>query len=428
MAFGTADRSFTRLASTKRWSLVTLGPKALRSGSWLSGLGLICVLMVCWGCSATGRHVAKAGAEPAEKVATEKSGSSAKQEKASSEAVHKGEQEPSLPSREKRRIRTGRTELDIVREIAIDLSKKHAPVERMKVCFAKKSGEWWITLFKESGHAFDIKQYIWNSRDDKLDPYCVEKVIPRDAVEDYLFEKRVDRDCTAFEHTKNGGWAAVKGRHSGKRPETSSHVPDRPDRRSRDSDSSRGEGLRLVNSVDTGDGVNVTNVSTGPARVPDYVFVYGSEMKHTDLLKWLKSKGYKPELLLAASAAKLEGYDFVWNYYSEVKGGGAANIQPSKDAAVWGLLLELDSSLLTALDRKQGSPVTYSRGPKRIPVRRIADGRTMLAWVYTAKPNRNGRTDVWPTREYKRGIVEAASFWGFPAPYLERIRQWHTSR
>jgi gamma-glutamylcyclotransferase (GGCT)/AIG2-like uncharacterized protein YtfP len=151
-------------------------------------------------------------------------------------------------------------------------------------------------------------------------------------------------------------------------------------------------------------------------------------MRHTDLLRWLRGRGYNPEFLLDASAAKLKGYDFVWNYYSNVKGGGTANIRPTKDSVVWGLLLEVDSRLLEALDRKQGSPSTYSRGPKRIPVRRVEDGRTVLAWVYTAKANRDGRTDVWPTSRYKKDIAEAASFWGFPRRYLEKIRQWHTSR
>lgn len=408
-------RAFERLRARRYRVLLTLA-------------GLACVIAVCWGCSAVSRKVAKQDPAPEAKSASIASAGAAKGKTVDGAQAPKpapvlGQEGTS----KKIALKPGQTELEAVREIAIDLTKEHAPVEQMRLCYAKRAREWWITLFRDEGHAFDLKQYIWTPAEEKLDPFCVEKVIPREAIDDYLFESRPDRECTALEHSKKG-WIAIKSRSDEKKPAKSVTHPKRPERRSSRTPEPWIPEVRLVSGTDAELALNLTNVSTGPSRVSDYVFVYGSEMRHTDLLRWLRGRGYNPEFLLDASAAKLNGYDFVWNYYSNVKGGGTANIRPTKDSVVWGLLLEVDSRLLEALDRKQGSPTTYSRGAKRIPVRRVEDGRTVLAWVYTAKPNRDGRTDVWPTNRYKKDIAQAASFWGFPQRYVEKIRQWHTNR
>lgn len=403
-------------------------PNRLNHWHWITLVAVVGVVVVCWGCSASGRTMAKKDAMPEPKQSGEKSKAEAKEAKKA--GAKAGKQTLALANdapRKRRVVKKGETELDRVRDIAIELSEQHAPVEQMRVCYAKKEREWWITLFQDKGQTLELVQFIWNSANDKLDPYCVEKFIARDALDDYLFESKPERECSAFEHTKKG-WVAIKGPPTKKKPLHSSILQEDSQGRSMLSGAANVLELLLVGAPDDELALNLTNVSTGPSHVSDYVFVYGSEMKHTDLLRWLRGRGYDPELLRDASAAKLEGYDFIWNHYSAVKGGGTANIQPRKSAVVWGLLLEVDSRLLDALDRKQGGPTTYSRGTKRIPVRRIDDGRTVLAWVYTAKPNRNGRTDVWPTSRYKKGIVEAASFWGFPGPYVEKIRQWHTSR
>jgi hypothetical protein len=79
---------------------------------------------------------------------------------------------------------------------------------------------------------------------------------------------------------------------------------------------------------------------------------------------------------------------------------------------------------LKAFDRKEGHPYAYSRGNHRVAVRRHRDGKNILAWLYLATPNKSGRRDVWPTREYKRVIIEAAAFWGFPEDYIEKLKAW----
>ncbi|MEW6141256.1 MAG: gamma-glutamylcyclotransferase [Thermodesulfobacteriota bacterium] len=162
-------------------------------------------------------------------------------------------------------------------------------------------------------------------------------------------------------------------------------------------------------------------------RTPSYyVFAYGSNMNHTDLLAWLEDNGYDSSLVIAVTPGVLSGYDFVWNFYSASRGGGAVNIEPKRDSTIWGLLVEIEDPLLKAFDQREGHPSVYSRGEQRVPVRRVSDGKTVFAWLYRAKPNRYGRRDIWPTPQYKRKIVEAARFWDLPREYVHKIESWKT--
>jgi len=156
------------------------------------------------------------------------------------------------------------------------------------------------------------------------------------------------------------------------------------------------------------------------------VFVYGTQMNHPDFLAWLDAHGYDSAMVRDANPASLDGYDFVWNYYSASRDSGAVNLEPKKNSKIWGLLIECDDPLLKAFDRREGHPRAYDRGENRVPVTRLEDGKTVFAWVYRAHPNQAGRRDVWPTKAYKAKVVEAATFWGFPRAYVDKIRAWPT--
>jgi hypothetical protein len=158
-----------------------------------------------------------------------------------------------------------------------------------------------------------------------------------------------------------------------------------------------------------------------------FIFVYGTEMNHQELLKWFASNDFDDSLLLDASPAVMEDYDFVWNYYSPSRAGGAVNIEPRKHARIYGILLEVQDSALKAFDLKGGHPQYYSRGDSRMQVKRIDDDSPIHAWVYMANPNKAGKRDVWPTREYKQKIMEAAIFWQFPVDYIGKINDWPTA-
>lgn len=156
------------------------------------------------------------------------------------------------------------------------------------------------------------------------------------------------------------------------------------------------------------------------------VFAYGSNMNRSDLRSWLESNGHDSSLVLDCSPARLEGFDFVWNYFSQGRGGGTANLERKEGSTIWGILIQIDAHLLPAFDRKEGHPFFYSRGERPVPVTKVSDGKTLPAWVYIACANKGGRRDVWPSREYKRIVLEAAIFWKFPQEYIARIEAWTT--
>ena len=156
----------------------------------------------------------------------------------------------------------------------------------------------------------------------------------------------------------------------------------------------------------------------------DFVFAYDSLMNRSEIRSWLEANGYNSSLIVSMEPAKLNGYDFVWNHYSRYRGGGLANLEPRESSVVYGVPYEIEQQLLKAFDRFHGHPAIYSRGEVKIPVQRLSDGKNVLAWLYKGNANKIGMKDIRPTRDYKRILVEAATFWGFPEEYLSRLRQW----
>lgn len=158
----------------------------------------------------------------------------------------------------------------------------------------------------------------------------------------------------------------------------------------------------------------------------DFIFAYGSNMNRSELRSWLEANGYDSSLIEEVSPASLDGYDFVWNYYAQGRRGGTANLEHKEGSTIWGVLIQFDESLLKAFDRNEGHPYFYSRGEKRVAIRRQKDGETVSAWLYLAKPNKGGRRDIRPTREYKKIVLDAALFWELPDDHVEKIKNWQT--
>jgi len=158
----------------------------------------------------------------------------------------------------------------------------------------------------------------------------------------------------------------------------------------------------------------------------DFTFAYGSNMNYSDLRSWLERNGFDSSLIVSRQVARLEGYDFVWNFYSSGRAGGTANLEPKEKSVVWGVLVEFEEALLKAFDRKEGHPVFYSRGERRVTVIRAEDEAAVPAWLYLANSNRSGRTDVWPTRVYKNLILDAAIEADLPQDFVDKITSWNT--
>jgi len=127
------------------------------------------------------------------------------------------------------------------------------------------------------------------------------------------------------------------------------------------------------------------------------VFAYGSNLNAQDL------HARTGIVLKPIGLAILPSYRLVFNYRSRTRGGGALSVSDVDAAqhAVAGVLFEVpDSSVLAAIDRKEGHPTRYTR----IPVTVEMSGARVEAFTYITNPA-HVETFVQPTDAYV-SIVE----------------------
>jgi hypothetical protein len=81
-------------------------------------------------------------------------------------------------------------------KIAADALIKSSPnVKKMRICYAVKYDEWWVTLYEDMGPLFDLKQFVWNREQERLQPHLVEQRISKSALERHLKESDPDQAC-----------------------------------------------------------------------------------------------------------------------------------------------------------------------------------------------------------------------------------------
>lgn len=88
-----------------------------------------------------------------------------------------------------------------VKAAATELARGLPGIKRLKVCYAVKEDEWWVTMYEQSGPAFELKQYTWSREQDKLEPFLVTKRIPADRLEAHLTEHEPDMACEVVDLT-----------------------------------------------------------------------------------------------------------------------------------------------------------------------------------------------------------------------------------
>ncbi len=155
------------------------------------------------------------------------------------------------------------------------------------------------------------------------------------------------------------------------------------------------------------------------------VFAYGSNMHLVDLRRWMNVRGFEDARVLGSSAAYLHGWELVWNYRSPVRLGGAANVQRRDGAVLPGALLDVDVRGLEALDRKEGHPGRYRRGPDLVEVE-AASGRGAEAWLYVVTAEYRETDLVLPRAEYLTLMVEGALHHALPEWHVEALRRVET--
>src|SRR4029077_8261611 len=98
-----------------------------------------------------------------------------------------------------------------------------------------------------------------------------------------------------------------------------------------------------------------------PMPVGDrHYFAYGSNMNDEDLARWCNEKSKPVVNLRTPKVAVLQDYDLAWNYFSNTRKGGVANIMPERGSHVEGVLFELSETDLEVIAQKEGRD-TYKR-------------------------------------------------------------------
>ena len=160
-----------------------------------------------------------------------------------------------------------------------------------------------------------------------------------------------------------------------------------------------------------------------PKHTTQWVFAYGSNLHIQDLKHWLRHYGYCDEGILQVLPAILDNYRLVWNYYSPVRKGGAANVEPCEGHQVLGALLELTAETLPGIDRKEGHPKRYNRGAGPIEAKTLDQKSTYLAWVYEVQPAYQTSEPTQPTQEYFEIMLEGIRQIGLPQSWIQTVEQ-----
>jgi gamma-glutamylcyclotransferase (GGCT)/AIG2-like uncharacterized protein YtfP len=154
-----------------------------------------------------------------------------------------------------------------------------------------------------------------------------------------------------------------------------------------------------------------------------WVFAYGSNMELRDLEHWFVRSAEPWGRLIEATRAHLPDYRLVWNFYSETRKGGAANVEPYPGHTLHGLALLVDEVVFAGIDKKEGYPHVYDRKQSRVE---LASGARVDAWVYQVKPERTRPDFVAPTRHYRGLLIQGARAHGLPAFYIEELERLQT--
>jgi hypothetical protein len=82
-----------------------------------------------------------------------------------------------------------------IKTLALDVAQNSPAVVRLKACYYVKHDEWWVIAYEDTGGPIELKQYIWNRDQERLEPFLVLKTIARDRLEEHLNSSEPDRAC-----------------------------------------------------------------------------------------------------------------------------------------------------------------------------------------------------------------------------------------
>ncbi len=83
-----------------------------------------------------------------------------------------------------------------VRAAALKVAKDLESAVKMKICRFVKEDEWWVMIYDDVGPVIDIKQFVWDSEMEQLEPYLVVKKIAKTRLDAHLKTREAGKECT----------------------------------------------------------------------------------------------------------------------------------------------------------------------------------------------------------------------------------------
>jgi hypothetical protein len=154
-------------------------------------------------------------------------------------------------------------------------------------------------------------------------------------------------------------------------------------------------------------------------------FAYGENMNVARLKKWLFQRGGRPDGIGSMQRAVLSGYKLVFNVHKEIPWkAGIANLEASEKGQVEGVLMEVDNTTDSHIQRKEGFPASS----KRIDVSVIGDQEKEYDKVtaYLSTRADDGKSHA-PTKAYMDLLLEAAGDFEFSDKYVSSLKKVKTT-
>jgi len=145
--------------------------------------------------------------------------------------------------------------------------------------------------------------------------------------------------------------------------------------------------------------------------------------------KAFKERGIPESNLLESVGAVAPGLSQVWNYFSEGRKAGAANVKRAPGGSLEGVALRLTAQGLAGLDRKEGyrrSDPALSSYNRRLRKIQLANGAVVDAWIYKAMPKKAKRKAQKPLRSYVDVMVQGAESHSLSDGYVADLKATKT--